>query len=159
MIFQTLRIKLYGLDDEYVTDCENRLNAAIRQGELNQASDPQGNPGQPVKVLFVGGDELEKRNDAAVLKQLEKKAPWITADFEHTGWSGHWGPTADKITNRLGQYDALVITPYIRTGFGMTLRKNAQKQVFRLMGRFLTVRASNKSHFLGCNRYFQYAIT
>ena len=77
--------------------------------------------------MFVGGDELEKRNNAAVLKHLETTAPWITVDFEHTGWSGHWGPSAERITNRLSQYDVLVITPYIRTGFGMTLRKNVDE--------------------------------
>jgi hypothetical protein len=79
---------------------------------------------EKVRILFVGGNEIHQKYDEGIKKNLEISAPWISVDFEHPGWGGNWGDTADRLRARFPDYDALVVMTLIRTNLGRALRKH-----------------------------------
>jgi len=75
-----------------------------------------------VRILFVGGDERQETTTREIKAELRESHPRLDVDFTHPGWSGHWGPTLDRVRASLDQYDAVVIMRFIRTEFGRQLR-------------------------------------
>ncbi|MEK7867039.1 MAG: hypothetical protein AAB434_10185 [Planctomycetota bacterium] len=75
-----------------------------------------------VVVLFVGGDEMEARNDAEVRTSLARDLPRIDVDFVHPGWGGNWGRSLAALRPKVDRADCLVLSRYIRTMLGRALR-------------------------------------
>ena len=124
------QIRSYGLPEDHYAGEIGRMNALLQQ---NQAQEPDGDAAgagaalKPIKILFVGGDERQKKKDAAVRNQLKQRAPQIDVNFIHPGWSGNWRRNLDKVRGELPKHDALVLTPFMRTELGKQIRKQCDK--------------------------------
>jgi hypothetical protein len=71
----------------------------------------------------VGGNEIQQRYEKDIVAELAVEHPNLSVDFEYPGWSSNWASVADGIKSRLGDYDGLVLSYFVRTIFGRTVRK------------------------------------
>jgi hypothetical protein len=76
-----------------------------------------------VRVIYVGGNEIQQRYEKDIVAELAVEHPNLSVDFEYPGWSSNWASVADGIKSRLGDYDGLVLSYFVRTIFGRTIRK------------------------------------
>jgi hypothetical protein len=76
-----------------------------------------------VRVIYVGGNEIQQRYEKDIVAELAVEHPNLSVDFEYPGWSSNWASVADGIKSRLGDYDGLVLSYFVRTIFGRTVRK------------------------------------
>lgn len=80
-----------------------------------------------MKILFVGGNEVQARYDASIREELGKRWPGLELTFEHTGWSANWGRDVDHLVRQANHCDAIVIMRMIRTILGRTLREKVAR--------------------------------
>lgn len=85
--------------------------------------DPLPAPTRSIRVLVVGGNEMQAQYDAAIRAHYSATAPHVTIDFMHTGWSSNWGEKVDEFKRRLPNADAVVLIYLMRTEFGRSVRK------------------------------------
>ena len=76
-----------------------------------------------VRVIYVGGNEIQQRYEKDIVADLAVEHPNLSVDFVYPGWSSNWASIADGIKSRLGDYDGLVLSYFVRTIFGRTVRK------------------------------------
>lgn len=76
-----------------------------------------------IRVIYVGGNEIQQRYEKDIVAELAVEHPNLTVDFEYPGWSSNWASVADGIKSRLSDYDGLVLSYFVRTIFGRTVRK------------------------------------
>lgn len=80
----------------------------------------------PIRVVFVGGDEHQRRYIPALNAELlaqhggEVSVEWFT-----TGWRSNWVSDVEKIKASLDKADALVVMTFTRTHLGQLLRTEA----------------------------------
>ena len=118
------RARTYGLPAETLRDMEGRFLGQFESAELPTDEFENSPAVDPVRVLFVGGNEIHAKYDGGIQKSLAESAPWITVDFEHPGFGGNWGETANQLISRFPSYDALVVMTLIRTNLGRALRRH-----------------------------------
>lgn len=53
--------------------------------------------GEKVKVVFVGGNEIQSQYDESITNVITKKWPGCSITFKHTGWSSNWGRDVDAL--------------------------------------------------------------
>jgi hypothetical protein len=97
-----------------------RLTAEF--GATNQNNDVIVSAG-PLRVIYVGGNEVQQAYEKDIVAELTLEYPNLTVDFVYPGWSSNWAPVADGIKARLGNYNGLVLSYFVRTIFGRTIRK------------------------------------
>lgn len=85
-----------------------------------------GAPATPVRVLFVGGDERQAREQDAVRDELRRTHPHIEVSFVHPGWAGNWSSHLDEVRRKARSHDAAVIMRYVRTEFGRAVRRELE---------------------------------
>ena len=119
------RVRGYGTSEECVSRMESRFEAVAAQN-LERHEEPRDSTAMPSQsILFVGGSEMEARHDSAVQAALKEIRPNISVEFIHTGWSGHWGGYLEEINRKMPDQDAIVVTRYIRTELGKSVRRAA----------------------------------
>jgi hypothetical protein len=74
-------------------------------------------------VLYVGGNETQKRYEEDVRSSIEAKYPNVRVEYFCPGWSSNWNKVVDIVKPRLLKADGLVLSYYVRTMFGRTIRK------------------------------------
>ena len=80
---------------------------------------------EPIKILFVGGDEKESGKQADLqAKVVAKYGGNVEVQYFHPGWGSSWASTADAIEERMSSSAALVLMPWVRTNFGRRVRKD-----------------------------------
>ena len=116
------RIRGYGIDPDYYSDMTSRYNAlAAREAEAEVPVEPDTLA--PVRVLVVGGAELQAKAEGTVRSKLKEHHPHIRARFIQTGWSGNWSRTFLEIEREMEKHDALVIIRFMRTHLGREIRR------------------------------------
>jgi len=113
-------LRATGADLSQVSVLAARVEAEF--GGNNQLNDIVAQAG-PVRVIYVGGNEVQQRYEPDIKAELAVEYPNLTVDFEYPGWSSNWASVADGIKSRLGNYDGLVLSYFVRTIFGRTIRK------------------------------------
>jgi len=83
------RIRGYGIDPDFYSAMTRRYDALVA-GEAEEAAPAETDVSAPVRVLVVGGAELQARAEGAVRVMLKEQHPHIRARFVRTGWSGNW---------------------------------------------------------------------
>lgn len=78
--------------------------------------------GEQVKVLFIGGNEIQARYDEQIQNTIRKDWPKAEVVFEHTGWSSNWGHEVDRLKRLAKESDAVVLMSMMRTMLGRTMR-------------------------------------
>ena len=97
-----------------------RLTAEF--GATNQNNDIIIGAG-PLRVIYVGGTEVQQAYEKDIVAELAVEYPNLEVHFIYPGWSSNWAPVADGIKARLGNYNGLVLSYFVRTIFGRTIRK------------------------------------
>ena len=113
-------LKATGADLSQVSVIAGKLVAEFDSG--NTANDIIATAGR-VRVIYVGGNEIQQRYEKDIVAELAVEHPNLSVDFEYPGWSSNWVSVADGIKSRLGDYDGLVLSYFVRTIFGRTVRK------------------------------------
>ncbi|MGI9037457.1 MAG: hypothetical protein ACR2GQ_01210 [Gemmatimonadota bacterium] len=103
--------------DDADADADAGAEAGAMPGKLS---------GRPVRILFVGGDERQKKHQEWIVEQLAERDPGITVTFLHPGWSGNWAPHLETAKRALATADGVVVMKFIRTIFGRQLRREIQ---------------------------------
>jgi len=78
--------------------------------------------GERVKVLFIGGNEIQARYDERVRNAIRRDWPGVEIVFEHTGWSSNWGHEVGRLKRMARESDAVVLMSMMRTLLGRTMR-------------------------------------
>ena len=81
-------------------------------------------PGIPAgRILFLGGNEVQRRYQEAVRAEMEAEFPEVHVDFVLTGWKRNWGRQLDLLENRVQGAGAVVLMRFMRTQLGRRTRK------------------------------------
>jgi hypothetical protein len=94
----------------------DRLASSQKRADRSQKSQSM------VRVLFVGGDERQKRLQHKITELVDGKRANVKIGFEHPGWSSNWGPKLERVVARLKDFDAVVLLRFTRTIYGERLR-------------------------------------
>ena len=80
--------------------------------------------GAGICIAFVGGDERQKGYEAEISASLRKKFPKLKFWFHYPGWTSNWNRHLEEIDSKIRREkpSVLVLSPFIRTLFGRTLR-------------------------------------
>jgi hypothetical protein len=113
-------LKATGVDLSQVSVIAAKLTAEFESN--NTDNDIIATAGK-VRVIYVGGNEIQQRYEKDIVAELAIEHPNLSVDFVYPGWSSNWAPVADGIKSRLGDYDGLVLSYFVRTIFGRTVRK------------------------------------
>ncbi len=95
--------------------------------EEDQVSLPPSIPQREVRVLVMGGNEVQAQYDEALRQHYRSAAPWLQLEFIHTGWSSNWSEYVDEFERRLPRTDAVVMMYLMRTELGRQLRAHCTK--------------------------------
>lgn len=76
-----------------------------------------------ITVIYVGGNETQKRYEEDVRKTFASKYPNVTIEYFCPGWSSNWNKVVDVIRPKLAKADGMLLSYYVRTMFGRTIRK------------------------------------
>ncbi len=127
-------IRRYGLPEERYVQETRRLEALIEHGRESapQVNDPDMKIApRPLNILFVGGNEIQKKQESAVRNNLRERAPHVDVTFIFTGWSGNWQLHLEKVQSELHKHDALVLMRFMRTNLGREIRRLCGKKQWR----------------------------
>jgi hypothetical protein len=113
-------LKATGVDLSQVSVIAAKLAAEFESN--NAENDVIASAGK-VRVIYVGGNEVQQRYEKDIISELAIEHPNLSVDFVYPGWSSNWASVADGIKSRLGDYDGLVLSYFVRTIFGRTVRK------------------------------------
>lgn len=120
------RLKSYGGACPVFPDVEARMHAiADERGTPEIPSSASLCEGSPIRILFIGGDERQARQDPWIQSELARDFKRVRVRFEHTGWGSNWGASAERIRQLIADHDAIILMPFIRTEFGRTVREDA----------------------------------
>jgi len=106
---QTLESLRNKLVERFEPDAEISPNVVAEAGDM--------------LVLYVGGNEMQKRYEEEVRATLGIKYPNVKVEYFCPGWSSNWNKVVDVVKPRLLKADGLVLSYYVRTMFGRTIRK------------------------------------
>jgi hypothetical protein len=106
-------------------DLIQQLKQALPTDSVEAAS-PASNT-QPVRIVFIGGNEIQQRYDDDVITWAAKKLPHVRLRFEHTGWSSNWNRELDHLLSCVKAADVVVLMCMMRTTLGRHLRKKINR--------------------------------
>lgn len=114
------------LDGKYYQDLPQRIPST--RGE-SVTVDPDGRlrGGEVVRVLFVGGNEIQEQYDRDITELLRTEWPGVQVEFRHTGWSSNWGRVLDGLRRDANASDSVVLMTMMRTLLGRKLRAGLTK--------------------------------
>ncbi|MCG5494071.1 hypothetical protein [Ectothiorhodospira variabilis] len=99
------------------------LPGTAAEEDEDAGGEEQLRAGAPVKVLFVGGNEIQARYTDAISRTLAEEWPGVVVSFRHTGWSSNWGRDVDVLKRQAVDADAVVLMTMMRTTLGRALRE------------------------------------
>ena len=130
------RIKKLGLGEKYYGKLEESMLEEL--GEAAEEVHVRKEMAVPVSLIFLGGNEKQKRYDDEILKYLLENHPNIKVTFIHSGWSSNWTDYFETVKKQLAAHDGLIILSLVRTQLGRKVRKLAgelQRPWFPCTGR------------------------
>lgn len=75
-----------------------------------------------VRVLFVGGDDRQRKEQEVIRRLVSAQRRNVEIDFEHPGWGSNWSPKLDAAVRKLPKADMVVLLRFTRTIYGEKLR-------------------------------------
>ena len=116
------KIKQFGIDQSIYKDMQDRYDAlASSSAQVEAEADHDERP--EVKVLIVGGNEVQARAEEQVRKKLHRTHPHVRVEFIHTGWGSNWQKPLEEFVRKLPVFDAVVIMRFMRTELGKRIRR------------------------------------
>ncbi len=116
-----------GVDDEELASLARLVPAASGAPASSATADEASvRLRRVVKVLFVGGNEVQARYHAAVDDHLGSTyGGQVSVEWFTPGWSANWGQEAARVEAAYPTSDALVLMSFVRTLLGRRLRRTA----------------------------------
>jgi len=114
-------MRLLGLEVEVTDPLKKRLDSALTADM--PSTEHVTADAKPVKVLFVGGDESYAKFDDAFRDTLHGQDPAIDVEFIRSRWTSNWDVYLEEFKRKVTAVDGVVVTRYIRTEFGKSIRK------------------------------------
>ncbi len=106
-------------------DARRRVESEVARRVEEEAATGPIESADPVRILFVGGNETQARYDEEVRGRLRERFGSLEVEFEHTGWGSNWGRYLEDMQPRLERCHGIVIMHFIRTQLGRSLRRKA----------------------------------
>jgi hypothetical protein len=104
-----------GLDEEHLAPLRSLGGTEIR---------PEKGRSNPVRVMFIGGNEVQERYDASIEDAVNAIAgERVAVHWLHSGWDSNWSIWADRAASMYPKVDIVVLMPFMRTNLGMRLRR------------------------------------
>ncbi len=104
-----------------VVEYRQRIEAI--EAQLAPALPPAVDDVREVRVRVIGGNENQRRVEAAVREELQRNAPWIEVSFQYSGWTSNWNDELKELERVIDGLDGVVLHYFIRTMFGRAVRK------------------------------------
>lgn len=104
-------------EDLFVPESEDLATQTVQDAEERLCN------GEKVRVLFVGGNEIQAQYDDTIRRRINADWPGVEIAFEHTGWSSNWGREMDRLKREAARSDAVVLMSMMRTMLGRKLRE------------------------------------
>lgn len=123
------KVKEFGIDPSYYEGMQSRYDALLAQ--LESEVKDTGEAQRQVKVLVVGGNEVQARLEDSVRAKLAKSHPYIHVEFIQTGWGSNWQKPLEEFNRRIPGFDAVVVMRFMRTELGKQIRKGCGDQPWR----------------------------
>jgi len=83
-------------------------------------------PTRRVRVLFVGGNEVQARYHAGIDASLaERFSGHVEVEWTTPGWASNWATDAERVERRYDSADAVVLMTFMRTNLGRRIRAGA----------------------------------
>jgi tetratricopeptide (TPR) repeat protein len=103
---------------------ESLKQKLLAQLEPDEALDPDlVKEAGDITVMYVGGNETQKRYEEDVRKIFASKYPNVSIEYFCPGWSSNWNKVVDVIRPKLAKADGMLLSYYVRTMFGRTIRR------------------------------------
>lgn len=114
-------LRIFGYHDPELEANVQRLRERSGAGAVLQPSPVF----RSVKVLFIGGNETQKRYEAEVRDAVEHLRPGTRVEFAFPGWSSNIGRFVKRIDSRFDEADVVVVMRFVRTELGHRIRRLA----------------------------------
>ena len=105
-----------------IIDSRIAVRARSEAGLQDTSAGALGDENIHVRVLVVGGNEMQARMDESIRATIRDEAPGVTIEFLHSGWSGNWAAHAEQFDRSVARADGVVFLQLMRTMFGRTVR-------------------------------------
>jgi tetratricopeptide (TPR) repeat protein len=79
--------------------------------------------GPGIRVLYVGGNEIQIQYEQKIKNYLQVNAPSVDALFYYPGWDSNWNIHLEKVLRELPTVHVVVLNNLVRTQFGRSLRR------------------------------------
>ena len=99
----------------------------IASGSSAQRSVAAARQGRAVRILFVGGNEIQARWDREVEEWIRREFSGVGVTWIHPGWSSNWNKPLSEVERELPRHGAVVLMKFVRTIFGEKVRKFASE--------------------------------
>ncbi len=78
-----------------------------------------------VRLVYVGGNEIQQQYEEAIAETLRQKFPGIMVRFHFPGWTSNWHVELEAVQNTLSSVKprVVVLSTLVRTQFGRNLRR------------------------------------
>ena len=113
------QIETYGLDPSEYVDLKQRYERLSQDDEVVELG---SSAADRVRVLLVGGNEIQARSEGGIEAKLARRDPHVTVEFLRTGWGSNWNDYLGKIKTEVARCDGVVVMRFIRTHLGRHVR-------------------------------------
>lgn len=124
------KVEEYGIDPSIYKDMQDRYAALAAASGLGEV-DPDQAERPEVKVLVVGGNEVQARAEDQVRAKLHRTHPHVRVEFIRSGWGSNWQKPLEEFNRKLPVFDAVVIMRFMRTELGRRIRKACTSHPWR----------------------------
>lgn len=126
------KIRAYDLPTDWYRDLERRYEAIHFHSEESSSApgnDVRSVESRNVKVLVVGGNEIQSRDAGRVRRKVEQDDLGIEVEFLHSGWDSNWNKHFENVKRKLGaDCHAVVILRFMRTQLGRKVRAECSRR-------------------------------
>lgn len=117
-----------GADPEELAALDHRMGSTV--AAIVEA--PTAKPMSKVSILIVGGDETQAQYEAAIKSEVQARYEGAVTVLMHpTGMGSNWNKHLEAVQRMLGTTDGVVISRYVRTMFGRSLRASLGSRPWR----------------------------
>lgn len=112
----------HGLKDAELETIEASL-AGLSPKEIPTTITDALRKGESVRVVYVGGNETQKKMQPEITSELKGEYPGLVVEFFFPGWSSRWNVPLEKMKPAIDEADIVVLNCLVRTLFGRHVRK------------------------------------
>lgn len=105
------------------SDVQTLRGLIPREGAESNSADCLLRAGSSVKVIFIGGNEVQMAYEDGIRAALRENFPGLEVDFYFPGWDSSWNIHLERVRPGIMEADVVVLSPLVRTQFGAHVRR------------------------------------